>query len=52
MERALAYLVSVGIAGFGTWVLVAGLGSSAPALWTCAALIPIAVGLLSLFGEC
>jgi hypothetical protein len=52
MERALAYLVSVGIFGFGAWILVAGLGSSTPALWACLALMPIAVGLLSLFGEC
>jgi hypothetical protein len=52
MERTLAYLVSVGIIGFGAWIFVAGLSSSAPAFWTCAALMPIAVGLVSLFGEC
>jgi hypothetical protein len=52
MERALAYTISVGIIGFGAWILIAGLSSSAPALWACAALIPIAIGLLSAFGEC
>jgi hypothetical protein len=51
METALAYLISVGIAGFGAWVLVAGLSSSAPIVWTCLALMPITVGLVSLFGE-
>jgi hypothetical protein len=50
MERALAYVISIGIAGFGVWILIAGLSSSAPALWTCLALIPIAIGLLSAFG--
>jgi hypothetical protein len=50
MERALAYVISIGIAGFGVWILIAGLSSSAPALRTCLALISIAIGLLSAFG--
>ena len=52
MERALAYVISAGIVGFGVWILIAGLSTIAPALWACAALIPIAIGLLSAFGEC
>jgi len=52
MERALAYMISAGIVGFGAWIFIAGLSSSAPALWACMALIPIAIGLLSAFGEC
>jgi len=52
MERALAYVISAGIVGFGVWILIAGLSTIAPALWACAALIPIAIGLLSAFDEC
>jgi hypothetical protein len=52
MERALAYLISAGIVGFGAWIFIAGLSSGAPALWACAALIPVAIGLLSAFGDC
>lgn len=52
MEKALAYLVAAGIVGFGVWILIAGLSSGTPALWTCVALIPIVIGLLSAFGDC
>jgi hypothetical protein len=51
MEKAGAYAVAALIVGFGVWILVAGLSSSAPVLWICAALIPIAVGLISAFGS-
>jgi hypothetical protein len=44
MEKAAAYAISAFIVGFGLWILIAGLSSSVPALWICAALIPIAVG--------
>ena len=48
MKKATAYAISI---GFGLWILIAGLSSSATALWICAALITIAIGLLSLFGH-
>jgi len=51
MDRAATYAISAGLVGFGVWIAIAGLSSSAPALWICAALIPIAIGLLSLFGH-
>ena len=50
MNAALAYAISAFIAGFGLWILVAGLTSSAPVLWACLALIPVAIGLWSAFG--
>ena len=50
MGKLAAYAISAFLVGFGLWILIAGLSSSAPALWICAALIPIAVGLLSAFG--
>jgi hypothetical protein len=51
VENALAYAISVGIVGFGAWVLVAGLYSSTPAFWVCGALVPIAIGLWSACGD-
>ena len=50
MEKAAAYAISAIIVGFGLWILIAGLSSSAPALRICAALLPITIGLLSAFG--
>jgi hypothetical protein len=50
MEKAAAYAISAFIVGFGLWILIAGLSFSAPALWICAGLIPIVVGLISAFG--
>jgi hypothetical protein len=49
MERAIAYVISAGIVGFGVWILIVGLNTIAPAFWACASLIPIAIGLLSAF---
>jgi hypothetical protein len=50
VEKALAYAISAGIAGFGMWILVAGFGSGATLL-SCIALMPIAIGLLSADGD-
>ena len=50
MEKVAAYAISAIIVGFGLWILDTGLGSSTPALWSCAALISIAIGVLSAFG--
>ncbi|WFU37501.1 hypothetical protein QA640_23790 [Bradyrhizobium sp. CB82] len=51
MDKVLGYAISGFIAGFGVWILVAGLSSGVPALWACAALLPIAIGLCSAFGN-
>jgi hypothetical protein len=51
MDKAAAYAISALIIGFGVWILIAGLSSSAPALWICVALIPIAIRILSAFGD-
>ncbi len=51
MDRALAFVISAGIVGFGVWIFVACLSSSAPALLTYAALFPIVIGLVSAFGD-
>ena len=51
MEKAAAYVVSAGIVAFGVWILIAGLRSGAPVLWSFVALIPVVIGLLSAFGD-
>ena len=43
MDKAAAYAISVLILGFGLWILLTGLSSSAPVLWVPASLIPIAI---------
>jgi hypothetical protein len=50
MDKALAYGISFLIVGFGLWILIAGLSSTAPAFCAFVALIPIVIGLLSAFG--
>ncbi|MET4214671.1 hypothetical protein [Bradyrhizobium sp. LA2.1] len=50
MEKAVAYAISAAIAAFGFWILVFGLSSSSPALWTVVALVPITIGIVSAFG--
>jgi|EndMetStandDraft_7_1072992.scaffolds.fasta_scaffold34089_3 lysylphosphatidylglycerol synthetase-like protein (DUF2156 family) len=49
MDKATAYAISAFIFGFGILILAAGLSSSTPAL-VGAAVVPIAVGLISAFG--
>ncbi len=51
MEKMLAFAISTPIVGFGVWIFVAGLSFHAPALLV-AAPIPVAIGLLSAFGDC
>jgi hypothetical protein len=48
MEKALSYAIGAGIVAFGGWILYAGLSSGTPILWGPVALIPIAVGVLTL----
>jgi hypothetical protein len=54
MEKALAYLISVGIVGFGFWIIFASKAGSldtAP-IWLAASVpVPVAVGLPSLSNE-
>jgi hypothetical protein len=47
MEKTAAYLISVGIIGFGLWILDTHLG---PAIWL-VGFLPVAIGLASIFGE-
>jgi hypothetical protein len=49
MEKAVAYLISVGIVGFGIWIVFASSAGS-PGWWL-AGSAPVIVGLLSLANE-
>ena len=51
MEGMLAYAISIGLVGFGIWVFVATLNYGAPILSACAALILVAIGLVSAVGD-
>jgi hypothetical protein len=51
MAGTLAYTISAAIVGFGIWVFVDCVNSGAPILWAFAALIPLAIGLVSAFGD-
>jgi hypothetical protein len=52
MEKAVAYLISVGIVGFGVWSIFASMaGSSGSGPMWVAGSVPVVVGLLSLSDE-
>ena len=50
MNKVVAYGISALITGFGLLILIAGQGTGTSVLWDCAAIVPLAVGLLSAFG--
>ena len=50
MEKAVPYAISALLVGFGALILIVGLSSSSPTLWTLVALIPITIGIVSAFG--
>jgi hypothetical protein len=51
MDAAAAYLISVGIAACGIWIVAGSLAAGAPWAWTLAGLATITVGSLSLFEQ-
>jgi hypothetical protein len=52
MDKAVAYAISAFIVVFGVVILLVGIHSSSPAIWTCVAVVLIAIGLVSAFGDC
>jgi hypothetical protein len=48
MNRALSFLISVGIAGFGIWIIAHAIVSGSPLGWTLMGIPPAAVVLISL----
>jgi hypothetical protein len=53
MNAAFSFLISVGIIAFGVWVVVVAAKTAPGSLlgWTLIGMIPVAVGLISLFSE-
>jgi hypothetical protein len=53
MDILVSYLISFGLIAFGIWIVVAAskAGSGSLLVWTLMALMPVVVGILSLFGE-
>jgi hypothetical protein len=50
-ETALAYLISVGIAAYGIWIVAGTLSAGSPLPWTLAGLATVTIGSLSLFEQ-
>jgi hypothetical protein len=53
MDTAVSYLISTGLIAFGAWIVFAAVNASSGSLlvWTIMGLMPVAVGLFSLFSE-
>jgi hypothetical protein len=52
MDTAAAYVISVGMIVLGVWLVYTAAMASAPLFfWTLVGLIPVTVGLMSLFSE-
>ena len=49
MDRALSFLISAAIAGFGVWTVSYSIASGLPAGWTVMGLLPIMFGSISLY---
>jgi hypothetical protein len=51
MDTAVSYLISVGLIAFGVWIVVVAAHAASGSLlvWTLVGLIPVIVGLISLF---
>jgi hypothetical protein len=48
MDRALSFLISAGIAAFGVWIIAHTIVSGSH-FWTLMGILPIVVGLISLY---
>jgi hypothetical protein len=51
MEKAASTVIAVGLIGFGAWIIAAEAGSNLFAVWVAIGIIPMATGLLSMYGE-
>ncbi len=51
MDKALSFLISVGIAAFGIWIIADTMGSGSLSVWTLLGILPIIIGSISLYQE-
>jgi hypothetical protein len=49
MNRALSFLISQGIGGFGIWIIAHTIAAGSPLGWTLMGIPLVAVGLISLY---
>ena len=49
MNRALSFLISAGIVGFGIWIIAHSIAAGSPLVWTLMGIAPVVVGLISLY---
>ena len=51
MDTVLSFLISVGIIAFGIWIVAGTIAAGSLLGWTLMGMIPVTVGLISLFSE-
>jgi hypothetical protein len=51
MDTVFSFLISVGIAAFGVWVVAGTIAAGSPLAWTFMGLLAVIVGLISLYGS-
>ena len=51
IDTVLSFLISVGIIAFGIWIVAGTIAAGSLLGWTLMGMIPVAVGLISLFSE-
>ena len=49
MDRALSFLISAGIIAFGIWIVATTIAAGSPLAWTLTGILPVIVGLTSLY---
>ena len=49
MDRALSFVISAGIAGFGIWIIAGAVAPGWLSAWTFLGILPVLVGSISLY---
>jgi hypothetical protein len=49
MDTTLSFLISAGIIAFGVWIVAGTIAAGSPLTWTFMGLLPVVVGLISLY---
>jgi hypothetical protein len=49
MDTTFSFLISAGIIAFGVWIVAGTIAAESPLTWTLMGLLPVVVGLISLY---
>ena len=49
MDTTISFLISAGIIAFGVWIVAGTIAAGSPLTWTLMGLLPVVVGLISLY---